>query len=83
MAADRGETGNAMTRADVERVAAELVAELVPPGSLTARNFAQINLAETLYLRCRAYFTRTAPTTPELAAVEVIAPLYAKRFPSP
>lgn len=66
----------------IEAIASELVAELAPPGSFTARNFAQINLAETLLHRCRAYFVRVAPATPELAAMEVIAPIYARRFPS-
>lgn len=70
-----------VTRADLDEATRAMVAELAPPGSLTARNFAQINLAETLCVRFRAWFTQHAPLAPELAAVDIIAPIYRARFP--
>jgi hypothetical protein len=69
------------TSAHVQEVAAQLVNELAAPGSFTARTFAQMNAAETLCIRCRDYFTRVHPTAPELAAIAIVAPLYAKRYP--
>lgn len=69
------------TRADLETAARAMVETLAAPGTLTARNFAQINLAETLCVRFRAWFDVHAAATPELVAVEIIAPLYRERFP--